>query len=210
MLHRYSPLKKVNKVDKFLGGSHVTCLLLFLLSISTTASRPSLYSSDFYSLFLFIYFSLVSLSFHILWLHVRTSDDLFWRYIMVSCKRPSGDPFCTHTSTSWPNLFIKTFSWLIQYINLFMLNFFCISTTSLSVSLYIRDFFGLICLLRDFKFTWNYFKAACTYLWWLIQYKNLRLVTYSIYISMELFDCLFFTHTSLCWPIFCKYHIFMT
>ena len=28
-------------------------------------------------LFLFIYFSLVSLSFHILWLHVRTSDDLF-------------------------------------------------------------------------------------------------------------------------------------
>ena len=54
---------------------------------------------------------------------------------------------------------------------------------------------SFVYLLRDFKFTWNYFKAACTYLWWLIQYKNLRLVTYSIYISMELFDCLFFTHT---------------
>ena len=193
MLHRSPHLKKVNKVDKFLGGSHVTCLLLFLLSISTTSSRPSLYSSD-NSLFLFIYFSLVSLSFHILWLHVRTSDDLFWRYIMVSCARTTGDLFCTHTSTSWPNLFIKTFWWLIQYINLFMLNFFCISTTSLSVSLYIRDFLAsFVYLLRDFKFTWNYFKAACTYLWWLIQYKNLRLVTYSIYI---------YIYGTLCLPIF--------
>ena len=148
VLHRSPHLKKVNKVDKFWGGSHVTCLLLFLLSISTASSRPSLSSSDFYSLFLFIYFSLVSLSLHILWLHLRTSDDLFWRYIMVSCEHTSGDLFCTHTSTSWHNLFIKTFSWLIQYINLFMLNFFSISTTSLSLSLYIRDIFGLICLLR--------------------------------------------------------------
>ena len=84
MLHRYTPIKEVNEVDKFWGGSHVTlsstgecCLLLFLLS------RPSLYSNDFYSLFLFIYFSLVSLSFHILCLHVRTSDDLFWTYFLL-------------------------------------------------------------------------------------------------------------------------------
>ena len=115
-LHKYNVFKKkkVNKVDKFWGGSHVTlafigesCLLLFLLSISTTSSRPSLYSSDFYSLFLFIYFSLVS---YFLFIYFSLVNYLIYKELFDGW-------FCTQTSISWP-------------------------------SLYILDFYGLICLLE--------------------------------------------------------------
>ena len=121
-----------------------------LFSISTTSPWPSFYTSDFLWPVLFIYFSFVSL-------YLRD-----W-YIMFSCARTCGEIFCTHTSSGWPNLIIKTVWWLIQYTNLFMNFFFhrykvlyplvCIFVTFLASFVY-------LILLGGLMFTWNCFEAT--------------------------------------------------
>ena len=115
---------------------------------------------------------------------------------MVSCVRTCGELFCTHTSTCWPNLIIKTVWWLIQYTNLSM-NLLSIITTFSWPSLYILDFYGLSCLFISTCWAYVYMSDI---LWINV---HIPLVTYSIYylllltysLHMELIDGLFSTQT---------------
>ena len=137
-----------------------------------------------------------------LWVYVYVIDTL-WFHVQI--------PLVTYSVHITPHaVHKKLFDGLFNTPTLHEL--FSISTTSLSPSLYIRDFFVLICLLTSPWRPYVYMKLFSSYVrvrtsgdlfctftssYWSILYK------WNFY-------CLFFTHNTLCWPIFCKYHIFMT
>ena len=152
-----------------------------LLSISTTYSLPSLYSSQFYVRFC-----------------IFTSP--WWGYYMgdilwITCARSSGDLFCTYTSSLWPILHFLTAYSVHTSVHV---DIFSIST----YYLFYISFYSLFCLFYFFWRAYIYLRyfMTCTYLWWTIMYTSLIFVTYSLHI--ELFEFLFCVETSLCFTYF--------
>ena len=137
-----------------------------------------------------------------LWVYVYVIDTL-WFHVHV--------PLVTYSVHITPLAVHKNFL-MVYSIDLLSMNFFSISTTSFSPSLYIRDFFGLICLLTSPWRSSVYMKLFSNY----IRLRNsgdLFCTLTSSYWSILYiwnFFCLFFIHTSLCWHMFCNYHMFMT
>ena len=131
-----------------------------LFSISTTSSLPTLYTRNFYGLYLSIYFYLVSLCLH------------EW-YFMTTCERTTDDLFCTLTSSYRPILYIWNF--LIYYflhkpphVDLFFLN-----TISSWPVFYTSDLIWLILLIYSF--------LVSLFLQILRLHMHVLLVTYSVH-----------------------------
>ena len=155
-----------------------------LLSISTTYSWPSLYTSQFYVLFCI---------FTSPWSTYHYMGDISW----ITCARSSCDLFCTHTSSLWLILNLLT-----AYSVHTSPPCWHIFKKYLLPILYTIDFYGLFCLFYSFWRAYIYLRyfMTCTYLWWPILYTYPIFVTYSLHI--ELFEFWFCLETSLCFTCF--------
>ena len=153
-----------------------------LLSIITTYSWPSLYTSQFYVLFCI---------FTSPWWAYHYMGDILW----ITCACSSGDLFCTHTSSLWPILnFLTAYS---EHTNPHVY-VFSIST----YYLFYIDFYGLFGLFFSPWRAYIYLRyfMTCTYLWFPILYAYLISVIYSSHI--ELFKFWFCVETSPCFTYF--------
>ena len=125
---------------------------------------------------------------HILWFHMHVT---LVTYSVHMC--PLGDLFCTlgsfdslfwpHTSSFWSKFYVPLLHVLVCTLGNF---------TTYFVYLFLRG-----------ELIFTFYGYMCTYFWWPIVYTYLLLVNQSV--RMELFDGLFFIHTSQSWPKSYKY-----
>ena len=140
-----------------------------------------------------IYFSLVSLSLHILWLH---------EYV----------PLVSYSVHIPSQSYIKNYWCPIQFPHPTHVDQFSMSIAT-SDLIFTRvtfiAYFVYSVVIGEPIFTWYISNGyMCTHNWWTILYIYLLLLTYSVYYI--LFVTLICTTTSRCWCIFWNYHLFKT